>query len=72
MITSKKLLKQKRISHGFFNMNGGKSIGIYKSLNCGTGSMDKNYKVKQNLNIVKKRIGNKTKDIFTISYFNTT
>ena len=66
MITSKKLLKQKKISHGFFNMSGGKSVGIYKSLNCGTGSMDKDYKVKQNLKIVKNQIGKKTKDIFLV------
>ena len=47
MITSKKLLRHKEINHGFFNKFGGKSIGIYKSLNCGLGSKDKkkeNYK----------------------------
>ena len=41
MIKSKKLLKEKKISHGFFNKYGGKSNGIYKSLNCGPGSNDK-------------------------------
>ena len=41
MIKSKKLKKLKNISHGFFDRNGGKSIGIYKSLNCGVGSNDK-------------------------------
>ena len=46
MITSKKLLKQKNISHGFFNRNGGKSSGIYRSLNCGVGSKDKKFLVK--------------------------
>ena len=53
MITSKKLLKQNKISHGFFNRNGGKSSGIYKSLNCGSGSNDSKIKVKENLEIVK-------------------
>jgi len=41
LIKSKKLSQQKEISHGFFNRNGGKSSGIYKSLNCGSGSKDK-------------------------------
>ena len=40
MIKSRKLYKQKKISHGFFNRNGGKSVGIYRSLNCGPGSND--------------------------------
>ena len=45
MIKSKKLSKNLRnISHGFFNSNGGKSKGIYKSLNCGPGSKDKKNK----------------------------
>ena len=39
MIKSKKLLKFKEISHGFFGRNGGFSTGIYKSLNSGTGSV---------------------------------
>ena len=56
MITSSKLLKQKKISHGFFNRKGGKSSGIYKSLNCGTGSNDKKSIVKKNLKIVKNKI----------------
>ena len=33
MIISKKLSNQKKISHGFFNKNGGRSIGIYKRTN---------------------------------------
>ena len=41
MIISKKLFREKMISHGFLNKNGGKSKGIYKSLNCGPGSKDK-------------------------------
>ena len=48
MIQSKKLLKEKKIIHGFFNRSGGKSSGIYKSLNCGLGSNDKESKVKEN------------------------
>ena len=55
MIRSKKLSKQKEISHGFFNRMGGKSSGIYKSLNCGLGSKDKKNKIITNLKIVKKK-----------------
>ena len=67
MITSKKLLREKKISHAFFNRNGGKSTGIYKSLNCGRGSKDKKYKVEENLKIVKKKISKNSKNIF-LSY----
>ena len=66
MICSKKLSKLKSISHGFFNATGGKSKGIYKSLNCGPGSNDNPSVVKKNLNIVKNKIGNTAKDIFLL------
>ena len=56
MIKSKKLSKFTHIKHGFFNKKGGKSKGIYKSLNCGIGSSDSNKNVKKNLNIVCKKI----------------
>ncbi|MBD1174040.1 peptidoglycan editing factor PgeF [Pelagibacterales bacterium SAG-MED01] len=66
MITSKKLLKQKKIIHGFFNRNGGKSSGAYRSLNCGLGSNDKVSNVKKNLKIVKNKIGKDIKNIFLL------
>ena len=66
MITSKKLIGEK-ISHGFFNRNGGKSSGIYKSLNCGLGSNDKRNKVKRNLKIVKNKINKNAKSIFLVN-----
>ena len=66
MITSKKLSKEKKITHRFFNKNGGKSDGIYKSLNCGVGSNDKKNKVRQNLKIVKSKFGKKCKNIFLV------
>ena len=66
MIKSKKLSKQDGISHGFFNRVGGKSSGIYKSLNCGPGSKDKKDIVKTNLKIVKKKISKKCEDIFLL------
>ena len=64
MIMSKQLLKHKRISHGFFNRNGGKSKGIYKSLNCGLGSNDKINRIKANLKIVKKKLATHQKTFF--------
>jgi len=66
LITSKKLLKQKKISHGFFDKIGGKSRGVYKSLNCGLGSNDKRNRIKKNLKIVKDRISKKSKNIFLV------
>ena len=71
MITSKKLFRQTNISHGFFNRNGGKSNGIYKSLNCGPGSNDKANKIIQNLKIVKNKINRKSKNIFLLNQFHS-
>ena len=47
LIKSKKLKKFKSVNHAFFNKVGGKSEGIYKSLNCGIGSKDSKFKVIQ-------------------------
>jgi len=66
LIVSKKLSKQKMISHGFFNRIGGRSNGIYKSLNCGPESNDKKNKVKENLKSVKNKIDKKSKNIFLL------
>ena len=67
MIISKKLSKYGKISHGFFNRKGGKSKGIYKSLNCGLGSNDKKNKIKENLKIVKNKISKNSKNIFLLN-----
>ena len=66
MITSKKLKKLKGINHGFFNRRGGKSRGIYKSLNCGLGSKDKKKNIKKNLDIVKNKINKNSNNIFLL------
>jgi len=66
LIISKKLSYQKKVSHGFFNKIGGTSTGIYKSLNCGPGSSDKKSKVKENLKIVQRKIGKRSKEIFLL------
>ena len=67
MIKSKKLIKYKKIRHGFFNRNGGTSKGIYKSLNCGPGSGDKKENVNKNLNIISKKIGFKKKNLILLN-----
>ena len=72
MITSKKLLKIKKINHGFFNRNGGRSNGIYKSLNCGPGSNDKKNKIKENLKIVRNKINKNAKNIFLVHQVHST
>ena len=66
MIKSKKLGKIKNLKHGFFNSIGGHSKNIYKSLNCGPGSLDNKTNIKKNLQIVRKKISNKAKNIFLL------
>jgi YfiH family protein len=66
MIKSKKLSKIKDLQHGFFNSVGGKSESVYKSLNCSPGSNDKKLNVKKNLEIVRKKISIKAKNIFLL------
>ncbi|MDA7577253.1 peptidoglycan editing factor PgeF [Candidatus Pelagibacter sp.] len=66
MIKSKKLAKIKNLKHGFFNSIGGYSKNIYKSLNCGPGSLDNKINIKKNLKIVRKKISNKAKNIFLL------
>ena len=67
MIKSKKFSKIKDIEHGFFNSVGGQSKNIYKSLNCGLGSKDKKSDIKKNLQIVRKKISKKAKNIFLLN-----
>ena len=67
MIKSKKLAKLKNLKHGFFNSSGGKSKGIYQSLNCGPGSKDLSVNVKKNLEVVKKKISHSAKNIFLLN-----
>jgi len=60
------LLKFSEINHGFFNKDNGVSKGIYKSLNCGVGSKDKKTDIQKNLKIVRKKISNKSEEIFLV------
>ena len=67
MIKSKKLSKFQEIKHGFFNKEGGKSEGIYKSLNCGIGSSDTKKNVRNNLKIVCKKINCSSKKLILLN-----
>ena len=67
MIKSKKLIKYRTISHGFFDSKGGVSTGIYKSLNCGIGSRDKKKNINKNLKIVSKKISFKKKNLILLN-----
>mgnify|MGYP001429430855 FL=1 len=67
MIKSKKLSKFQQINHGFFDKKGGKSTGIYKSLNCGVGSSDSKKNVLNNLKIVCKKINCSSKNLILLN-----
>jgi len=67
LIKSKKLSKFQQINHGFFDKKGGKSTGIYKSLNCGVGSSDLKKNVLNNLKIVCKKINCSSKNLILLN-----
>ena len=67
MIKSKKLSKFQQINHAFFDKKGGKSTGIYKSLNCGIGSSDSKKNVLNNLKIVCKKINCSSKNLILLN-----
>ena len=56
MFYSKKLYKLKKVKHCFFSRKKGFSKGIYKSLNCGRGSKDKQKNIRKNLKLVAKKM----------------
>lgn len=55
-IADSELSKATNINHGFFGKVGGKSSGIFSSLNCGYGSNDDKETVIQNIDIVKSTL----------------
>ena len=67
MFYSKKLSKETHIKHCFFNRLGGKSKGIYKSLNCGRGSLDKKKCVNKNIVIACKKISKSYKKLILLN-----
>ena len=67
MFFSKKFKEFDNINHCFFSKNGGVSQGIYSSLNCGLGSNDEKENVLKNLDIVSKKIGLNSKNLFSMN-----
>jgi YfiH family protein len=67
LFKSRKLNKFKKIDHAFFNRLGGKSTGIFKSLNCGLSSSDSKKNILKNLKIVSNKINNKSKKIVLLN-----
>ena len=63
MYFSKKIKKFKKIKHCFFSKKGGFSNGVYKSLNCGEGSLDKKKNIIKNLTFVSKKMGIKRSNL---------
>ena len=61
MFYSKKLRTFREINHCFFSKKRGFSKGLYKSLNCGTGSFDNKKDVKKNLSYVSRKLKIKKK-----------
>ena len=66
MIFSKKLNQYKDVSHCFFNKIGGRSKGIFKSLNCGIGSSDKRKDVKKNIRLACDKLNNSYKKLILL------
>ena len=54
---------KKFIRYKFFSKNQGSSKGIYKSLNCGLKSFDNKKNVKLNLNLAKRSLFKKDKNL---------
>tara|TARA_Y100000591_G_scaffold151500_1_gene130299 strand:+ start:1757 stop:2515 length:759 start_codon:yes stop_codon:yes gene_type:complete len=67
MLYSKKLSKETQIKHCFFNRLGGKSKGIYKSLNCGRGSLDNKKHINKNIAIACKKISRSYKKLILLN-----
>ena len=67
MIFSKKLKKYNSISHCFFNKIGGQSSGIFKSLNCGIGSLDKRRDVKKNIKLACNKLNSSYKKLILLN-----
>lgn len=57
MIEAAALKDLDRVRHGFFTREGGRSQGIYASLNCGHGSDDDTETVRHNRAVVTARMG---------------
>ncbi len=68
---SKKINKITGLKSFFFSRKNGLSKGIYKSLNCGRGSHDKKQIVKNNIEIIAKKIGCKLNRLIMLKQFHS-
>ena len=67
MLFSKKLKKYHGLSHCFYNRTGGQSKGIFKSLNCGEGSLDNKQKKKKNIKLACNKLNNSYKKLILLN-----
>ena len=67
MLFSKKLKKYHGLSHCFFNRTGGQSKGIFKSLNCGEGSLDNKQNIKKNIKLACNKLNNSYKKLILLN-----
>ncbi|MGB0749137.1 MAG: peptidoglycan editing factor PgeF [Magnetospiraceae bacterium] len=54
------------VRHGFLTRRGGRSTGLYASLNCGVGSGDDTPTVRENLDIAREYAGMRDKALVTV------
>ncbi len=57
MITAQEMARAAGVRHGFFTRQGGVSVGVYASLNCGFGSNDNPAHVAENRAIALRALG---------------
>lgn len=57
MITAQEMARAAGVRHGFFTRQGGVSVGVYASLNCGFGSNDNPAHVAENRAIASRALG---------------
>ncbi len=55
-----------RLRHGFFTRSGGKSEGVFASLNCKTGEGDDEANVRANLSLVAEHLGVSQEKLLTL------
>jgi YfiH family protein len=66
MIEAQELQSAKSLRHGFFTRKGGRSAGLFASLNCGFGSGDDKPTVARNRATVGERLGVTGDDLLTV------
>ncbi|MBA1338500.1 MAG: hypothetical protein FD546_000355 [Pelagibacterales bacterium] len=71
MFFSTKLNKFKNLKHCFFSRKNGFSNGVYKSLNCGSGSNDKKENIIKNLEFISKKISCSKNALITLNQKHT-